>query len=120
MKKLKSLAGIVFAGALGLAALGDSLVTTSVSLTWDPSPSPEVTGYNLFVGDATRHYTNSINVGNAVNYTVPGLRPGVSYFFTVTAYNSDGLESVPCNEVQYTPTGGPIPKPPSDSRFVDY
>lgn len=65
----------------------------SVILGWEPDPDPQVIGYNVYYGSASRDYTNAISVGAATNATVSGLREGLTYFFAVTAYTWDGLQS---------------------------
>lgn len=74
---------------------------TTVTLTWNPSVDPTVTGYRLYYGPASGQYTNSIAVGNATVCTVTGLVNGTTYYFTTTAYNSEGIESAFSNEVVY-------------------
>jgi chitodextrinase len=44
-------------------------------------------------------------------YQVDGLTYGTTYWFVVTAINSDGLESAYSNEVAYTPMPPPDPTP---------
>jgi hypothetical protein len=46
-------------------------------------------------------YTNSVNVAGGISATVTNLQEGSTYFFAVTAYNSDGLESIPSSEISY-------------------
>jgi len=76
--------------------------TGSVTLSWYPSPSTNVTGYKVYFGLASRTYTTSIDVGNVTNATVTGLLAGTTYYFAVTAYDSAGLESDFSAEVSYT------------------
>jgi len=95
-----------------------SLVTASaasVTLAWDASPSPEVTGYKIYFGPSSRNYTNVINVGNVLVATVTNLSTGGTYFFAATAYDGGGLESDFSNEVSYT-VPVPGPRGPSDLR----
>ena len=73
----------------------------SVSLAWDADPEKTVAGYLVHYGSVSGVYTNSLNVGTNINATVPGLQEGATYYFAVTAYNADGLESNPSNEVSY-------------------
>lgn len=75
------------------------LSATTIRLAWDPSPDPNVVGYNLSYGTNPGKYSRSINAGNATSVTVPSLTPGTTYFFVVTAYNNAGLQSAPSNEV---------------------
>lgn len=86
------------------AALADA----SVTLAWDASPSPEVTGYRIYYGVGSRSYTNVVTVGNVLTATVTGLKPGVTYYFAATAFEGSGLESDFSNEVSYTV---PVPRP---------
>src|SRR2546429_4838658 len=73
----------------------------SVSLAWDADPEKTVAGYIVHYGGVSGVYTNSFNVGTNINATLPGLQEGATYYFAVTAYNADGLESNPSNEVSY-------------------
>lgn len=75
----------------------------SVTLAWDASASPNVAGYRLYYGVASRNYTSSIMVGNVTTNTISGLTPGVAYFFAVTAHDADGRESLFSDEVFYLP-----------------
>ena len=52
-------------------------IASSVTLAWDPSPSSDVAGYNLYYGPTSRTYTNMINAGSVTNVTVSGLAAGV-------------------------------------------
>ena len=74
----------------------------TVTLAWDPSPDPDLSGYKLYYGAATGNYTNSIQVGNATTATVSNLTGGVTYYFAATALNSIALESVFSAETSYT------------------
>jgi len=72
-----------------------------VGLAWDPSPSLEVSGYNIYVGVLPRSYTNIVKFGNVTSCVISNLVPGVRYFFTATAYDAQGNESEWCNEVYW-------------------
>ena len=78
----------------------------SVTLAWNASASADATGYRIYYGAASGNYTNSIMVGNATSNSVSGLLVGATYYFTVVAYNSIGLESIFSNEIIYTVPGG--------------
>ncbi len=78
--------------------------SSSVTLAWDLSPSPEVTGYRVYYGAASGNYSNSVVVGNVTTNTIRGLAGGVTFFFAVTAYSASGLESDLSNEVTFVPS----------------
>ncbi len=74
----------------------------SVSLAWDPSPSPSVVGYAVYYGLVSEIYTETADAGMNWSMTVDGLDDGVTYFFTVRAYDGDGVESVNSDEISVT------------------
>jgi Fibronectin type III domain len=87
-----------------------------VTLAWDPSLSPNIAGYRLRSGTTSGVYTQTIEVGNTTSALLSNLVTGKTYFFMVTAYNTQGVESGPSNEVSYpaptssaTPTATPKP-----------
>lgn len=76
--------------------------TKSVSLAWDPVTSTGLAGYKVYVGTAPGSYGTPVDVGNVTLSPVNGLFVGMTYYFVVTAYNSDGTESLPSVEVSTT------------------
>lgn len=87
----------------------------SVILAWNPNVETNISHYLLYAGPSSRSYTNCTNVGKVTNatYRTTGTN---AWYFTVTAVNTLGLESLYSNEVLYNPTGG-TNQPPS-SNFV--
>jgi len=73
-----------------------------VTLAWDPNSEPDLAGYEIYYGTASRNYSFHVDVGNVTTYTLTGLQPGVTYYFAATAYSTQGLESDYSNEVVYT------------------
>jgi len=90
----------VFGGILASIPFPASAVQ-NVTLSWNPSTSPNVAGYDIYYGPACGTYTNKISVGNVTSATVPGLKEGACDYFVVTARATSGLESLPSNEVSY-------------------
>jgi hypothetical protein len=76
-----------------------AIISTSITLAWDASADPIVTGYNVYYGGASGAYTNTVNAGNKTNATVFGLIPLVTYYFAATTYAASGMESPFSNEV---------------------
>lgn len=88
----------------------------SLKLQWDPSPSPDVKGYNLYRSKASgRGYTrvNSSAV-SATSFTDSTLQYDTTYYYVCTAVNQAGLESGYSNEIQaaITPYKEPANNPP--------
>jgi len=79
-----------------------SPATTAVTLAWNPSSDPAITGYYLYEGVASHTYTNKINAGAAACVTLSNLVPNVTYYFAVTQYSANGMESPTSSELSYT------------------
>jgi len=79
-------------------------------LGWDASPSPDVTGYKLYYGLASRDYTVNIDVGMSLTAALSDLVPDNTYFFAATAYDRYGQESAFSNVTSYAvPAGDTAP-----------
>ena len=85
--------------AHGATVSGQSALT----LNWIPSSSPGIIGYRIYYGTANGQYTASAEVGNVLTDTITGLTDGVTYYFAVTAFNTDGDESDFSNEISLVP-----------------
>ena len=72
--------------------------------SWDASEGPDLAGYKIYQATAPGGYGAPIAIltVDVTRYTVTGLEFGTTYFFTVTAYNSNGAESSFSNEVSKT------------------
>jgi large repetitive protein len=80
------------------------VLAVSVTLAWDPSPSPQATGYLLYYGTASGQYSVSVDTGQATSAAVSGLQEGQTYYFAVLAYDAQGDHSPFSNEAIYDPT----------------
>ena len=77
-----------------------SLVSAAqVTLSWDANTEPDLAGYMIYYGFATRAYDYVVNVGDQTTFTLSGLEDGHTYYFAVTAYDAEDLESDFSNEV---------------------
>jgi len=86
---------------LWLSVCATAWSSQSVTLTWNASADANVSGYFVYYGSASGIYTNKVALGDVTSATISDLVEGTSYFFTVTAYDTSGLESVPSNEAQF-------------------
>jgi len=71
---------------------------TSVTIAWDPSPEPEVTGYLLLYGTQPGVYTGRVDVGRRTQATLLSIPEG-TYYITVEAYTAEGIISAPAAEI---------------------
>jgi len=75
----------------------------SALLAWVGSPSPAVVSYRIYYGTASGNYTASVTAGNVTSKTITGLASGTTYFFAVTASDTNGLTGAFSNEISYAP-----------------
>jgi hypothetical protein len=81
----------------------------TIKLAWDApttnidgTPLTDLAGYKIYYGPTSGSYTNTLDVGNVTTSAVNNLTDGLTYYFTVSAYNSAGVESSFSNEVSKT------------------
>jgi hypothetical protein len=88
---------------IGLALLTPLAHAFDVTIEWDANQESNIAGYTVYVGLESRNYATSIDAGPATQQIVQSLTTGHAYYFAVTAYDTDGLESEFSEEVSYTP-----------------
>ncbi len=118
---LPRLINLLFRGLISFAVLMSVLILapvmahalTPVTVAWDAN-NPVPDGYILYWGTASRNYTNSHDVGDATQYTIPDLQEGVTYYFAATAYDDAGNESAYSDEIIHT-VGDPNSNPTTPS-----
>jgi hypothetical protein len=72
------------------------------TLIWDANTEPDLGGYHVHIGIASRQYTHSLNVGNQTNCEIDEPPSGESLYLAVTAYDIYGNESEYSEELVYT------------------
>lgn len=80
-------------GLLWLAA-ATPLSAATVTIQWDPSPSPGVTNYNVFIGTQLGSYGAPAPIGNRTTWTFTGLQSNVQYYFAVQAQSASGVSDL--------------------------
>ena len=93
-----------------------------VTLQWNPNTEPDLAGYEVYykTGSSGSPYTGTgavegnspVDVGNTTTYTLHGLADGVTYFFAVKAYDTQGNHSDYSNEVTDPIGSGSAPGTP--------
>lgn len=72
---------------------------SSIQVSWDASPEPDLRGYNVYMGTSQGSYHTTKNTGPTPSYVFQNLPQGITYYFTVTAYDQTNNESLPSEEV---------------------
>jgi len=71
-------------------------------VSWDPNTESDLAGYKVYVGTASRVYGVPVDVGTTTSFKVINLLKGQTYYFAITAYDTEGNESAYSNEVSKT------------------
>jgi hypothetical protein len=88
-----------------------------LSFVWNPSSSPGIAGYALYYGIVSRAYNVRVDAGTNTTVVVNGLTPGTAYYFVVSAYDANGSESVPSNELSCSIPAASFNHPPTLDRL---
>ena len=83
-----------------------------VTLQWDRNPESDVAGYRAYVGTTSATYDRVFDTGQELSVRIP-VTAGLTYYFAVTAYSGDGLESPFSDEIVYT-----VPLPATNAPFA--
>jgi hypothetical protein len=76
--------------------------TGTATLSWDANSETNVAGYKVYMGTQSGGYGTPLAVGNATTYTIGNLTGGRTYYFSVTAVDTEGTESLHSSEVSKT------------------
>lgn len=72
----------------------------SVSLSWNPSTSSNIVGYNVYRGNQPGSYGLIKSMDSNTSYTDTTVEGGKTYYYVVTAVDSAGVESPYSNQAQ--------------------
>jgi len=112
MKKLLIILGIIF------LCTSFAIADPPAIMQWDPNTEPDLAGYRVyfsenpgvyvFGGPSSPFFLFEVACGpndaSCCIYNKPNLA-GPGYFFVVTAFDTDGFESLPSNEINSLPPG---------------
>jgi hypothetical protein len=93
-------------GVLVMALSVNASFLPYIHLAWDANPEPEVLGYTLYIQESNGSFTwvDDIDETELSNPLLPdwkfqGLQPEDFYYFVLTAYSADNVESDYSNDV---------------------
>jgi hypothetical protein len=87
--------------SIALTLLAPIAHAFKVTLEWDANQEPDIAGYKVYMGSQSRSYDATFNAGFATQQNIQPLEPGHVYYFAITAYDSNGLESAFSDEITY-------------------
>ena len=70
-----------------------------VTLEWNANTEQDLSGYIIYQGTSSKDYDASMDVGKWTSATIANLEDNETYYFAVTAYDTEGNESGYSNEV---------------------
>lgn len=117
MQQTRFIRSLIWCSALVLITAwgqhsASALVASPIKLSWNAANDPTVKGYALYYGLLTQSTPNRADVGTNLNCTISNLVVGTTYRIYAVSYNIFGAESVPSNELLYTPpTPVTVPNP---------
>lgn len=98
--------------------LAQAVVATPIKLSWSAANDTSVKGYALYYGTLGQSTPSRADVGTNLNFTISNLVVGVTYRIYAVSYNVLGAESIPSNELLYTPTTPvTVPTQPAGPRL---
>jgi len=88
-----------------LAMVMMSSPSFSATLRWGQASDADLAGYLIYYGVESGVYTDTVDVGITDDYDFQNLTEGMTYYFSVSAYDSWGNKSEKSTEVSYQVTG---------------
>ncbi len=91
--------------------------------SWLPNQENDLAGYKIHYGTASNTYNSTIDVGNPplvngkVQAQVTDLVEGITYYFSITAYNTSGRESFFSTEIVWL-ASSPIERRPPTPNII--
>lgn len=111
---------ILLAGWVMVLGLVSGLEAADLAVSWDPpagntdgSTIKDLAGYRFYYGTAPRTYSSTMDVGLATAAVISNAQPGQTFYFTASAYNSNGTESAFSEEWSWTLASASTSSPPN-------
>lgn len=84
------------------------MVSSAVTVRWNPNVESDLAGYRIYWGTNSRNYFSVKDCGNTNVFSIDNTNfpTGIKFYVCVTAYNTAGLESEFSKEVGFYITNG--------------
>jgi hypothetical protein len=97
----KILAGFVLGCCLAfIPPVVQSASANSATVQWAANSESDLAGYKVYQGITAGSYGPAIDAGKSTTYIASNLQPGLTYYFAVTAHDTNGNESPPSTEMR--------------------
>lgn len=70
--------------------LSFSVFATGIEVTWNANTETDLAGYKVFYGTASGVYSDSVDVGKVLIYTITNVTQGKTYYVALKAYDTSG------------------------------
>ncbi|MFO0707749.1 MAG: fibronectin type III domain-containing protein, partial [Nitrospira sp.] len=84
---------------VSLTVASATTTTSSATLTWGANTESDLAEYKVYMGTQPGTYGAPIAVGKVTSYQITNLTKGTTYYFSVTAVDTAGNESLHSAEV---------------------
>ncbi len=102
-----------FSASMALVQLvtpaADAATFHTVPLAWDQAPEAGIMGYKVYVGTASKQYTQIYDAGKTPAFSVAAMEMGKTYYFAVKTVGGTGLESEFSSELTVNVATPPMP-----------
>jgi len=96
-RTLLPILAVLAVAAAWLGCTTTAHATQTATVAWSASSDPSVAGYCIYAQADNSTTLIRVDVGKSIKATLDGLKEGMTYTFTVKAYNSAGAESSASN-----------------------
>lgn len=80
------------------------VIAKSITLGWNAASDVTVRGYAIYFGRTNQTVNTRLDAGTNLSCSISGMVVGVTYRIYAVSYDALGIESLPSNQLTYTPT----------------